>query len=445
MRKRWTLRQRLLLTNYLMVLIPVTVLIIVWVLLVSVQVSSNPLQSGLAVLWPERGPALSVQYAVSDLRVKAEKIHRMQDTRLEKTIRECHVLEAQGIDVAVLQHGEVCYITASADWEELRRKALERCGESDSMQLWDDEGFAFRYYSSNRDTLILAIGATPFMVKGNVPEGSVRDWTEALAACGLLGIILLILLLGGYLSRLTAQQIERYAKNRRELIAGISHDIRTPLTTLKGYAAGIRDGVANTPEKQQEYVRLIYDTATEMEHMVQDLFLYSRMELGKLPMKLQGVPLHEFLMDAVGERLPRLRAQGLHVTLEGAGTGLAVIDVTEFPRIMDNIFDNVIKYKDRPEMDLEVIYREQGRNLQIAFADHGKGVAPEALPHLFETFYRVDKSRSKAPGSGIGLAVVCQLMEAMEGTARAETTAGGGLTILLEFPRVPCKKEGRQE
>ena len=96
-------------------------------------------------------------------------------------------------------------------------------------------------------------------------------------------------------------------------------------------------------------------------------------------------------------------------------------------------------------MDLEVIYREQGWKLQIAFADHGKGVAPEALPHLFETFYRVDKSRSKAPGSGIGLAVVCQLMEAMEGTARAETTAGGGLTILLEFPRVPCKKEGRQE
>ena len=96
-------------------------------------------------------------------------------------------------------------------------------------------------------------------------------------------------------------------------------------------------------------------------------------------------------------------------------------------------------------MNLDVIYQEQGRKLRIIFADHGKGVAAEALPHLFETFYRVDKSRSKVAGSGLGLAVVRQLMEAMEGTVRAELTAGGGLTIILEFPRVPGKKEERRE
>lgn len=235
-----------------------------------------------------------------------------------------------------------------------------------------------------------------------------------------------------------AEMREAYDKSRQELIAGVSHDLATPLTKIEGYAYGLLDGIAKTPEKQKHYLQMIIDTASAMELLVRTLLLYSKFDLGKVEFHWEDVDVCEYLSDYLQEQKEHLHRQGLDVSYEAAvpcGCGIIAMDRVHFQRVVDNIISNCVKYTGRAGSRLVVSTALQDDHILLRFADDGAGVPQEELPQLFDSFYRADKARSNtAKGSGLGLSVVRRIIMVMNGTIWAETTIPQGLTICISLP-----------
>ena len=231
---------------------------------------------------------------------------------------------------------------------------------------------------------------------------------------------------------------EKYDQNRKELLAGISHDLSTPLTKIEGYASGIVDGIANTPEKRHHYLTMIQDTSRHMAKLVQTLFLFSKLDLGQIPFHWETVDIGAYVADYVGEQGPLYESQGLSVRFTSAvDKAEARLDRSQFQRVLENILSNSLKYKDQDRGQVEVSLKDDGdQGWLLTVADDGRGVDDADLTKIFESFYRSDKARSNvAKGSGLGLAVVQQIVLAMGGTIWARHTEPKGLTICIRFPK----------
>ncbi|WP_196605263.1 ATP-binding protein [Pectinatus haikarae] len=483
-----SIKKRLLIVNFMMVFVPVCLLgIIGAVIFVGLRFTGTEQKSELAMLWPEKGPALSIQFAVSSLRVKAEKRNAQ---KLKEMLEDCHILEAQGINTLVMKDGKVIYVTDKVDSEWLQATVRQKCGSSQSTMLWDDESFTFSYTSPRSGMTIMAAGNAPFLAKGSIPENNAKEMMELLLFT-ILGVSMaIIIFFGGYLSRILSRQIlepletlryaaaeiregnlevqlnvstqdelgetcqafdrmrhelkraretkEKYEVNRKELIAGISHDLSTPLTSLKGYASGILDGIARTPEKQKHYTEMIYHTACSMEKLVESLFLFSKLDLGRVPFRLEKVDICLYFKDFIAESYDQMYERGLKLEFRGIEEQTIVgIDRLQFQRVVENLLENSLKYKKNDTVSVQIILSRQAENLKISFVDDGIGVTGKDLSRLFDSFYRTDPARANvANGSGLGLAIVKQIVAGLKGTIWAEQTPGGGLTICMLLPIV---------
>lgn len=230
-----------------------------------------------------------------------------------------------------------------------------------------------------------------------------------------------------------------YEEARVDLIAGISHDLRTPLTSVKGFIKGICDSVANTPEKREQYLSIAYQKACDMDMLLQKLFDFSNLETGHLPITPGKNDLGAFVRAYAENVRDELADQNLKITAEVTSVPHPVlIDAEQMRRVLMNLTENVTKYAkaESPEIKLSV-WREKGME-QLLFADNGGGVPDEHLPHLFERFWRGDESRGAAggDGSGLGLYICKYIVEAHDGKVAAKT--GGGLQIQISLP---CRKE----
>lgn len=234
-----------------------------------------------------------------------------------------------------------------------------------------------------------------------------------------------------------------YEKARTDLVAGISHDLRTPLTSVKGYIKGMRDGVANTPEKREQYLDVAYRKACDMERLLQRLFYFSRMETGNLPLMLTPTDLGEFVTQFARETQEELAESGGKVVLRGAPAAHPVrMDREQMYRVLTNLKENALRYAGADPLVLTLTVWRQGNRECLRFADNGRGVPPEQLPHLFEQFWRGDSARSSkgGEGSGLGLYIVQYIVQAHGGTVRANND--GGLVIELALP---CEEEEEHE
>ncbi len=231
-----------------------------------------------------------------------------------------------------------------------------------------------------------------------------------------------------------------YERNRLELIASISHDLRTPVTTIRGYAEGLRDGVAASPEMRARYEQTIVDRAETMDHLIEELFLLSTLELKQAPFSFHELDLRAFLEDSV-EDLRRVHER-VAITLEsGPGPVPVSADPSQLRRVIENIVENAVRHSGRaePRIDVRLECRDDGGAV-VEIRDNGRGIPEEALPHVFERFYRADAARS-APGSGLGLTIARRIVEAHDGTVRAENRKEGGAAIIITLPRLargPC-------
>ena len=226
------------------------------------------------------------------------------------------------------------------------------------------------------------------------------------------------------------EQQQREQQKKQELIAGMSHDLKSPLTSIRAYTEALLDGVAQDEAAKQRYLQTIHAREADIEAMANRLFEFAKMDMSGYPLHIEPLPLPEALEEAAEGR----RACGIPVMLDDVPPLTVQADRELLRRITANLLDNSLKYGG--ENVRVTISAQKAENLaEIAFADDGAGVPPEQLPKLFDTFYRGDAARTlPGSGSGLGLAVVKKAVEEMGGSVRAENGTGGGLRIVFTLP-----------
>lgn len=231
----------------------------------------------------------------------------------------------------------------------------------------------------------------------------------------------------------SVEQSLRHEQSRKELFAGISHDLRSPLTSIRAYVEGLLDGVARTPEMQQRYLQTVRTKAEDIDRMVSQLFLFSKMELDEYPTHPQPLRLDEAVNELVS--VSETDYPDLNVT---ADTVPAVVnaDPDELRRILRNIADNSRKYKNKSVGNLHISLQTDENNCILSLTDDGPGVPPAVCGKLFDVFYRSDPARKNpAGGSGLGLAIAAKAVQRMHGSIRAENAETGGLRIIITLPK----------
>ncbi len=218
-------------------------------------------------------------------------------------------------------------------------------------------------------------------------------------------------------------------KENKVLISNISHDLKTPVTAIKGYAEGIIDGVADTPEKMDKYVRTIYNKANEMDTLINELTLYSKIDTNRIPYNFNRINVADYFDDCVEE---------LSLDLESKNIGLAyfnyadediqiIADPEQLKRVINNIVGNSVKYLDKQKGFINIRVRDVGDFIQVEIEDNGKGIGAKDLPYIFDRFYRTDASRNSATGgSGIGLSIVKKIVEDHGGSIWATSKENTG-------------------
>ena len=241
---------------------------------------------------------------------------------------------------------------------------------------------------------------------------------------------------------LMAAQLEASAKqrlkdeaNRRELLAGISHDLRTPLTTINGYLDGLESGVASTQEKREKYFSTIKKNSKGMEQIIEQLFLFSKLDMDEFPFDIRRFDIINAISDIIDEVSEKYRMEGLFINIADCNTKNIYVnaDVMHLRRVILNILENSVKYKDKATGHIEIDLFVESNYVFIKFVDDGPGVNPEALPNLFNVFYRCDPSRH-TKGSGLGLAICAKIIERSGGIIHAENGISGGLIITISLP-----------
>lgn len=229
-----------------------------------------------------------------------------------------------------------------------------------------------------------------------------------------------------------AEEKLRDETENRALISNIAHDLKTPITAVKGYSEGIIDGVANTPEKIDKYVRTIYNKATEMDTLINELTLYSKIDTNRIPYDFNKIPVADYFNDCIEEVGMDLEAKGISLSYYNYVTEEVQIiaDPEQLRRVINNIISNSVKYMDKQRGAISFRVKDVGDFIQIEIEDNGRGIDAHDLPYIFDRFFRADASRnSTTGGSGIGLSIVKKIVEDHGGKIWATSIVGQGTTM----------------
>ncbi|MCL2826311.1 MAG: HAMP domain-containing histidine kinase [Eggerthellaceae bacterium] len=235
----------------------------------------------------------------------------------------------------------------------------------------------------------------------------------------------------------SVEEVQRNEESRKELLAGISHDLLSPLTSIKGFVEGLLDGVADTPQARREYLEIIRQKTDDINHMVSQLFIYSKMDMGNYPIHPEMLDIARELADFVSASREEYRAKGLVVELTCALEGcLVFVDQLQLRSVFANILNNSIKYKEKDAARVAIGATERDSLVSIVFEDDGPGVSEGELEKIFGAFFRSDPSRNNPhEGSGLGLAIAAKAVERMNGKVKAANGEGGGLRLTIEIPQ----------
>lgn len=243
----------------------------------------------------------------------------------------------------------------------------------------------------------------------------------------------------------------QYEQEVRELISNISHDLKTPLTAIKGYSEGILDGVADTPEKRDKYIKTIYSKANDMSVLVDELSLYSKIDSNTTSYVFSTIDVGEYFGDCIDEVSLDLELKNIELGYENttAPDVKAIADAEQLKRVINNIIGNSVKYLGKKKGKINVRIKELGEFIQVQIEDNGVGIPAKDLPYIFDRFYRADASRnSKKGGSGLGLAIAKKIIEEHQGRIWASSDEGFGTSIfftLKKWSSQPLKTESNSK
>lgn len=528
--KNMSIRNKLVISNMLMILVPVAIIIIVLVAATSYityfstsKVSFDP-TFGAFMLYKTQFNVSSLQEAFEEYdenekngslgKMDKEKIEALKsgitasDSGMEYRIDDsvlaaCANIQQDGSDLMILANDEIIYKTPQTDAYTMIGSIIDICGKSlsditDSFVTSDASGTVvtdvFSIEGEGTVKIIIVNSKLSAVVSSGIHSGASRlhirgnNIVTIAAVVAVVAIIvtngiLVILMLKSIMNPLntlqtathelrdgnldykisykskneigqvcadfeemrlrlkeSVEQQKKYEENRMQLIAGISHDLGTPLTTIKGYASGILDGIADTDEKKMRYVGIIYDTAQNMDTLVSELSVLSKLSLDKVPFYFEKISAKEFFDEYADALSNTLRDEDIDFEYEFdcPDDQLINIDPSRFMRVLNNLVDNCRKYgadSGRRKILLCVRSAENG-GTEISVEDNGQGVPEDERDKIFETFYRSDKARSGSKnGSGLGLAISKQITDRHSALIRADESRLGGLAVIITLPR----------
>lgn len=243
-----------------------------------------------------------------------------------------------------------------------------------------------------------------------------------------------------------AEEKLTYDRENKELISNISHDLKTPVTAIKGYAEGIMDGVADTPEKMDKYIRTIYNKATEMDRLINELTFYSKIDTNRIPYNFSTIPVSAYFDDCAEDLSLELESKGVDFSYSNyvEGEQKIIADAEQLKRVINNIVSNSVKYMDKKYGRINLRVKDVGDFIQVELEDNGKGIAAKDLPNIFDRFYRTDASRNSSKGgSGIGLSIVKKIVEEHGGKIWATSKEGTGTVmyfVIRKYQEVPVNE-----
>ena len=227
----------------------------------------------------------------------------------------------------------------------------------------------------------------------------------------------------------STEEKRQQEKQNKELISNISHDLKTPITAIKGYMEGILDGVADTPEKMDKYIKTVYNKANDMDRLINELTLYSGIDNNRIPYNFHRINVADYFGDCVEEVGLDLESKNIELNYSNLVDPDTVIiaDPEQMKKVINNIIGNSVKYMDKSKGIIDIRILDEIDAVRIEIEDNGKGIAAKDLPQIFERFYRTDASRNSSKGgSGIGLSIVKKIVEDHGGYIWATSKEGEG-------------------
>ena len=212
----------------------------------------------------------------------------------------------------------------------------------------------------------------------------------------------------------SAEEKIRYDKESKELISNISHDLKTPITAIQGYMEGILEGVADTPEKRDKYLRTVYNKAKDMSRLIEELTFYTKIDTNKIPYNFAKINVCDYFSDCVEEVGVELESRGIVLGYNNTVDKdvLIIADGEQLKRVINNIISNSVKYMDKTQGIIDIRVKDLSDFIQVEIEDNGCGIASKDLENVFNRFYRTDASRNSSKGgSGIGLSIVKKIIE----------------------------------
>ena len=245
------------------------------------------------------------------------------------------------------------------------------------------------------------------------------------------------------LSKSTQEKV-KFESEEKELISNISHDLRTPLTAIKGYVEGLMDGVADTPQKREKYLKTIFNKVNDMDRLISELTIYSKIDTNRIPYIFKRISINEYFDDCYNEIKMDLEAKDIELEYCNHANSKMYItaDAEQLKRVINNIVSNSIKYLSDRKGRIKIDIYDRGSFVHIRIEDNGKGISKKDLPHIFERFYRADSSRNSTQGgSGIGLAIVKKIVIDHNGSIWAESKENIGTIMHLELLKEDYRDE----
>lgn len=442
-----SIRKKIIISNLLMMLVPLILLLSMGMLWL--QTAGQKYWKPIEEMYEDKNGVISAQNLIYAYQEELwdtnwSELESLDDeatdtgelTQTPEMVRLRKDLTDLGYHFTDLLNDETLYSNASeSGWMQVEKLIGPIPEQAKSVTVGNKDVSVIKcsFYEDGEECSIIAVSNETRNVLGSQSylQKYVVPYVWIFGVCAVL-IVVLVNEMQRQLKRSKEEQM-KYEAYRKGLISSISHDLRTPLTTIKGYVGGILDGIADTDEKKKKYLLAVQTRTKDLENLVNQLSSYNKMENHTFNYQKEQTDLKEFVREYLEDNEAFISEHGLDILLSAEDDIKLVMDRGAFKRILDNLLTNSIRYREKERSRIEIrIQKKEGRIIW-SVADDGPGVEENCLEKIFESFCRLDAARSHcSEGSGLGLAIVKRIVIDHQGMIYARDDAG--LEICMEFP-----------